>query len=114
MWIKDGAAAPSSIVIGGRRIVNPSATMYKLAGYTWVDPAEPVEDTAIKYSTLKIIRALGDHWGYYRRLLERAGVLDQFYAANYLRSDDPIFMAFVANVPEDTLTLLDDCLWGED
>ena len=112
MWIKDGAAAPSSIVIGGRRIFNPSATMYKLAGYVWVDPPEP-EPGPTKYSTLKIIRALGDDWEYYKMLLEEAGVLDQFYAANYLASDDPVFMAFIANVPEELVSRLDECIWGE-
>ncbi|MBR2438716.1 MAG: hypothetical protein IKB25_00860 [Lentisphaeria bacterium] len=66
-----------------------------------------------KYSTLKIIRTLGDEWEGYRTLLSTAGVLDQFFAANYLSEDDPVFAAFLENVPEDVKAMLDLCEWEE-
>lgn len=64
-----------------------------------------------KYSTLKIIRTLGDSWEPYRKQLEEAGVLDQFFAANYLASDDPVFMAFLATVPQEVREKLETCTW---
>ena len=66
-----------------------------------------------KYSTLKIIRTLGDQWNTYRQLLEKAGCLDQFFAANYLAEDDPVFEAFMATVPEDVKAMLEQCIWEE-
>lgn len=66
-----------------------------------------------KYSTLKIIRTLGNEWNTYRQRLEDAGYLDQFFAANYLAEDDPIFMAFLTTVPEETKSMLDLCIWEE-
>lgn len=66
-----------------------------------------------KYSTLKIIRTLGDEWEGYRTLLSTAGVLDQFFAANYLSEDDPVFVAFLENVPEEVKAMLDLCEWEE-
>ena len=66
-----------------------------------------------KYSTLKIIRTLGDEWEGYRTLLSTAGVLDQFFAANYLSEDDPVFAAFLENVPEEVKAMLDLCEWEE-
>lgn len=71
--------------------------------------AEPVE----RYSTLKIIRALGDAWETYRTRLSEAGYLDQFFAANYLAANDPVFLAFMENVPEEEKELLEQCLWSE-
>ena len=68
---------------------------------------EPIK----KYSTLKIIRALGDDWENYRKLLEEAGVIDQFFAANYLASDDPVFVKFLATVPEEVREKLEECQW---
>ena len=75
---------------------------------------EPVfEPEPKKYSTLKVIRALGDDWSYYKDLLEKAGVIDQFFAANYLDEKDPIFQAFLINVPDELKLRLDECLWNE-
>ena len=68
---------------------------------------EPIK----KYSTLKIIRALGDEWENYRRKLEEAGVIDQFFAANYLAGNDPVFVAFLATVPEEVREKLEECQW---
>ena len=68
---------------------------------------EPIK----KYSTLKIIRALGDDWENYRKLLEEAGVIDQFFAANYLAGNDPVFVAFLATVPEEVREKLEECQW---
>lgn len=72
-------------------------------------PENPPE----KYSTLKIIRVLGDEWENYRQQLETAGYLDQFFAANYLSADDPVFTAFLAAVPEETKSKLQECLWED-
>ena len=64
-----------------------------------------------KYSKLKIIRALGPDWERYRFQLEQAGVLDQFFAAEYLAEDDPVFTAFMATVPDEVKNKLNECLW---
>ena len=69
--------------------------------------AEPIK----KYSTLKIIRALGDEWSVYRQKLDTAGYSDQFFAANYLASNDPVFTAFLATVPAVVREKLEDCEW---
>lgn len=66
-----------------------------------------------KYSTLKIIRTLGDEWEGYRTRLEVAGYLDQFWTANYLKEDDPVFVAFMQTVPEDVKEMLELCIWEE-
>ena len=72
-------------------------------------PAPPAPPE--RYSTLKIIRALGKEWETYRAALEEAGVLDQFFAANYLASDDPVFQSFAAAVPEEIVARLSECRW---
>ena len=64
-----------------------------------------------KYSKLKIIRALGNEWETYRHQLEQTGMLDQFFAAEYLAEDDPVFAAFMDNVPEEVKESLAGCLW---
>lgn len=64
-----------------------------------------------KYSTLKIIRTLGDEWENYRKQLEEAGVIDQFFAANYLASDDPVFVAFLQTVPQEVREKFGTCIW---
>jgi hypothetical protein len=84
------------------------------APYTYEETAEMVTEAVKKYSTLKIIRALGSDWDTYKAQLESAGCLDQFFAANYLLSTDPVFAAFVANVPAELAAKLDDCLWEEE
>ena len=64
-----------------------------------------------KYSKLKIIRALGEEWETYRQQMEQAGMLDQFFAAEYLAEDDPVFAAFMASVPDEVKEKLSDCIW---
>jgi hypothetical protein len=83
------------------------------APYTYEETAEMVTEAIKKYSTLKIIRALGSDWDTYKAQLESAGLLDQFFAANYLLSTDPVFAAFVANVPAELAAKLDECVWEE-
>ena len=83
------------------------------ATYTYEETEEKIEMEAVKYSTLKIIRALGDEWPVYKQMMLEANILDQFYAANYLKSDDPVFAAFIANVPEEVKAQLDECVWEE-
>ena len=82
--------------------------------FTYKETTEPVIKEIKKYSTLKIIRALGDDWGMYKAQAEAAGILDQFYAANYLASNDPVFVAFLENVPDELKARLDECLWDEE
>ena len=45
MWIKNGAAAGRSIILGERRIFNPTPEQYKAAGYEWIEPPAPETDT---------------------------------------------------------------------
>lgn len=84
-------------------------------GYRFYTPEElaelapPPAPPPVRYSTLKIIRALGNEWEQYRAMLADAGVLDQFFAADYLASDDPVFQSFVAAVPEEAKSRLDEC-----
>ena len=79
-----------------------------------LEPYQPkYQEPPKRYSTLKIIRTLGDSWEYYRNLLEQAGYLDQFFAANYLCELDPVFAAFIATVPEEVKGMLDQCLWDQ-
>ena len=83
------------------------------APFTYEETEEKIQMEAVKYSTLKIIRTLGDDWQTYKAQMEAAGVLDQFYAANYLRSDDPVFAAFLENVPDEFKNKLSECVWEE-
>lgn len=104
------AADSGSVVIGNRRIFNPTAEMLIAAGYVPYTPPEPEPvDIPKRYSQLKIIRALGDDWQTYRKLLDEAGVLDQFFAADYLQEDDPVFSAFIVNVPDEMKAKLTEC-----
>ena len=116
MWVKDGQLWDGkSIVIDGMRCFNPSKKILEKAGYVWEQPKieQPIEQPK-RYSTLKIIRALGDQWQTYRALMADNGVLDQFFAANYLSEDDEIFMEFMANVPEELKQRLNNqCIWEE-
>ena len=84
-------------------------------GYEWVEPEPPapLPPPPKRYSTLKIIRKLGDEWETYRAKIAEAGVLDQFFAANYLAEDDPVFSAFVSTLPAELVEQLDNCLWEE-
>ena len=93
--------------------VSDTAIDVENAPYTYEETAEMVAEAVKKYSTLKIIRALGSDWDTYKAQLFSAGVLDQFFAANYLLSTDPVFAEFVANVPAELKAKLDDCVWEE-
>ena len=84
------------------------------APFTYEETEEKIQMEAVKYSTLKIIRTLGDDWQTYKAQIEAVGVLDQFYAANYLRSDDPVFAAFLENVPDKVKARLNECIWEEE
>ena len=50
-------------------------------------------------------------WETYRQQLEQAGMLDQFFAAEYLAEDDPVFAAFMASVPDEVKERLKECIW---
>ena len=115
MWKNGDKIFVNPLHFDGKMIFNPSDEMLKAAGFVWVEPEvpEPVE-LPKRYSTLKIIRALGDEWQAYKTQLETAGVLDQFFAANYLSADDPVFMAFIATVPDELQEKLNnECIWEE-
>lgn len=101
-------ANSGQVVIGNRRVFNPTAEMLIEDGYVPYTPPEP-EQIPKRYSQLKIIRALGEEWQTYRKMLEDAGVLDQFFAADYLQEDDPVFTAFIANVPDELKARLTEC-----
>lgn len=80
------------------------------AGWSLTAPATPEAPAGIKrFSQLKIIRTLGELWPEYRRQLEYAGLLDEFFAAEYLADDDPAFVAFMAQVPPEVAEKLKDC-----
>lgn len=82
--------------------------------FTYEETTEPVEREVKKYDPLKIIRALGDEWSTYRAQAEAAGVLDQFFATTQgVKSNDPVFVAFLENVPDELKARLDECLWEE-
>lgn len=81
------------------------------ANFTYEETEEKVEVEAVKYSTLKIVRALGDEWPMYKQMMEQAGILDEFYTANYLKSDDPVFAAFIKQVPAELQAKLSECIW---
>lgn len=114
MWIKDGKPWDGKPLWGkdGYWIFHPTDAQMREAGYEWVEPPAPEPPTK-KYSKLKIIRALADDWATYKAQIEAAGVLDQFMAAEYLAENDPVFAAFLATVPEDVKSRLDECLWDE-
>ena len=90
-----------------------SAIDVENAPFTYEETTEMVAEAVKKYSTLKIIRALGSDWEIYKAQLESAGVLDQFFAANYLLSTDKVFAAFIANVPAELKDKLEECIWEE-
>ena len=81
--------------------------------FTYEETAELIPEMVKRYSTLKIIRALGDQWETYKAMLEQAGVLDQFFAANYLESTDPVFAEFIKTVPTELKARLNECIWEE-
>ena len=114
MWVKDGVPfSGGSLVYNGRRIFNPTDAQMREAGYEWEEPPAPPapEPLPKRYSKLKIIRVLGDAWETYKAQIEAAGFLDQFQNAEYLAADDPVFAAFLENVPDEVKAKLDQCLW---
>ena len=114
-YIKDNqivTANVGQVVIGNYRVFNPTAEMLIEAGFEPYTPPEPEPEPTVRpkrYSQLKVIRVLGEEWQTYRKLLEDAGVLDQFFAADYLVEDDPVFSAFIANVPDELKERLSEC-----
>lgn len=111
LFIKNGkimADNTGSIVIGDRRIFNPTAEQLIADGWQEYTPAAP-PPVVKRYSKLKIIRALGDQWPTYKAQMEAAGLADEFWAANELAEDDPAFMAFMATVPDELKAQLEEC-----
>jgi hypothetical protein len=101
-------AGSGSVIIGNRRIFNP--TVDQLISDGWVAYTPPTAPPPPKqYSQLRIIRTLGDQWPEYRRQLEYAGLLDEFFAAEYLAADDPAFVAFMSQVPPEVAEKLKEC-----
>ncbi|MBQ7401829.1 MAG: hypothetical protein IJW05_00180 [Lentisphaeria bacterium] len=98
--------------------VDQNESWLKEHGFKQYDPAElqtfyPEPEMVLKkYSTLKIIRILGNDWESFRQQLQSEGVLDQFFAANYIAEDDPVFLAFLETVPEEVKSKLILCEWN--
>lgn len=88
----------------------PERLKIEADGTVTVLPQETVQ-VVKKYSTLAIIRALGEQWETLRTQLDTSGYLDQFFAANYLASDDPVFIAFAETADADLLAILENCEW---
>ena len=116
MWKKDGELFYGSIVLDGMRIFNPTNEQLVAAGYSEeTEPIEelidiPMEPPVIKYSQLKIIRALGQEgWEIKKAELVSAGLFDEFIAADYLASDDPVFASILATLSEEEKALLTTC-----
>ncbi len=113
MWMKDGKPfSGTSVIVGNRRIFNPSDATMLASGYHWEEPPAP-EPPPKRYSRLKIVRVLGEAWPEYKAQIEAAGLLDEFTYAEYLAEDDPVFSAFLESVPEEVKELLDECLWDD-
>lgn len=91
-----------------------SAQKMRDLGYTDVPPVIPEAIvTPKKYSKLAIIRALGDGWAAKRAELEASGLLDQFFAADYLLETDEVFAGVLATLTEEQKTMLDaQCQWS--
>lgn len=83
------------------------------SGFSYEESMEKAEMEVKRYSTLKVIRMLGEQWENIRKILAEKGLLDQFYAANYLQSDDPEFTAFLQEIPDDIRSKLSRCLWKD-
>lgn len=89
-----------------------STAWYEANGYTTEAPEVVATVTPKKYSKLAIIRALGDGWAAKRAELETAGLLDKFFAANYLAEDDEEFATVLATLTDDPKRLLgEQCQW---
>ena len=102
-------AGTGSIIVGDRRIFNPTAELLREQGWEEFTPPPPPPPIK-RYSKLKLIRALGDLWPEYKQMIEMAGFADEFWAANELAEDDPAFSQFLTLVPEDVKSILDSCL----
>lgn len=114
MWKKNGKSFINPLVLNGRLVFNPSKDQLLEAGYQWVPPEQKNNSgSAVRYSSLKIIRALGAQWEAVRTQLEAAGYLDQFLSANYILSTDPAFQLFLSNFDTEFLTELEKCRWTQ-
>ena len=78
-------------------------------GWSLTPPILEATQHIKRYSKLKIIRTLGDEWSFYKKQLEDAELADEFWAANDLAEDDPAFIAFIQNVPDDLKAKLAEC-----
>ena len=109
-WIKNNQPFSGVLVWNGRRIFNPSQAELLAAGYRFenIPESEPTA-TPRRYSSLKIIRRLGENWSEWRSRLDARGLLDQFLAANYLSDDDPVMAAFLAELAPEELAQLSRC-----
>ncbi len=83
-------------------------------GYREYTPSEilavlrrPVAEPPRRYSQLAIIRALGDRWESQRAELVAAGLLDQFFAADYLEETDPVFASVAESLSDAERGLLE-------
>ena len=127
MWYKDNKPIknPVKLVIDGKEII-AYITAEKLAdknnqvlidnGYVWIEPPAPPAPIK-KYSRYKIyckLNELGQWDSIIAALEENKELYWQFMLAEYLKEDNPAFVAFLQVVPEELKQYLDECLWDED
>ena len=95
---------------------NPDNDFLPQAGCVWVEP--PAPPTPIKkYSRYKIYCKLSEigQWDpIISSLEENKELYWQFMLAEYLKEDNPAFIAFLQHLPEELKQYLDDCLWDEE
>ena len=116
MWVRNGEVYNGVLDENGWTTWGASDEQLQQAGYEWVEspPLEPPEPKPKRYSKLKVIRALGEGWKDKRDELEAAGMLDEFMAAQYLATDDPVFGAIYSHLTNEEKRILDEeCAYHE-
>lgn len=118
-WKKDGEFFKPPLVVDGMAHYSPSAQLLSKAGYkpciestaSRVPPAVP----ELRFSKLKIIRALGDEaWADKKEELVAAGVYDKFENSVYLSTSDPEFLQLYRSLTaEERHILKTECLYEE-
>ena len=93
IYVKDGVEFVNPLRVGDSLVYNPTEEQLFEAGYTLVPDAPVTPSSTREFSTLKIVRALGDAWGPKKNILIREGLYEQFNNAYVLRSDGPVMVA---------------------
>ena len=117
MWVRNGEVYDGVLIENGWKTWGASEERLRAAWYEWIEEppevAEPADEPK-RYSKLKLIRALGEAWREKRDELEAAGMLDEFMAAQYLATDDPVFGAIYDHLTDEEKRILDEeCTYHE-